>query len=164
MTRRRTGKDSGQGDLFASAAELYPVRRPAERIRPVDLSLRIKNAMGEALKACPENAAIVAARMSEIIGRPITVDALYAYTAPSKPDHEISLLRFVAFVRATGATWLWDLLVEDDGLVVMEGREAHLAQLGLYEQERRRIDEHIRELRQELKDRPVRVSTSRRRG
>ena len=157
MTGRRRTPDPTQAELFASAAEVYPVRRPIERVRPLDLSLRIKSQMGEALKGSPDNASVIAARMSEIIGRPITVDALYAYTAASKPEHEISLLRFVAFVRATGATWLWDVLVEDDGLVVMEGREAHLAQLGLMRQQRSQMDEAIRALEHDLKATPVTV-------
>jgi hypothetical protein len=157
MTGRRRTPDPTQAELFASAAEVYPVRRPVERVRPLDLSLRIKSQMGEALKACPDNASVIAARMSEITGRTITVDALYAYTAASKPEHEISLLRFVAFVRATNATWLWDVLVEDDGLVVMEGREARLAQLGYLRQQREQINESIRAVEGDLKAAPVSV-------
>ena len=109
---RRTAQD----DLF-DYADLYPVRAPQEALRPVDLSLRIKTAMGRALKECPDSATIVAAKMSEWTGRPITADALYAYTAPSKPDHDMGIMRFVAFVRATGATWLWGVLLADDGLI-----------------------------------------------
>lgn len=160
MARRRT--DPNQGDLFTHM-DLIPVRQRVERPRAPDLSLRIKTEMGRALKECPDNAYVVAAHMSEMTGREITADALYAYTAPSKPEHEISLLRFVAFVRATGAAWLWDVLVEDDGLFVMEGREAHWAQLGLLEQEHQRRAEAIKKLRRELKERPVEVTPTRRR-
>ena len=128
MTRRRRVIE-GQGDLFA-AGEVFPVRRPVENARPVDLSLRIKTGMSQALKECPDSAAIVAARIAEMTGREMSVDALYSYTAASKPEHDIGIVRFVAFVRATRAYWLWDLLVEDDGLMVLQGREAKLAQLG----------------------------------
>ncbi|MCX5512244.1 hypothetical protein C3941_09245 [Kaistia algarum] len=157
---KRAARPTEQGDLFA-AAELFPVRRPVERVRPVDLSLRIKTAMGEALKKSPKNAFAVAAEISEMTGRELTADALYAYTAPTKPEHDISLTRFVAFVRATGANWLWGVLVEDDGLIVLEGREAHLAQLGLLQQEQARITDQIKTLKGELKHAPV---TVRRRG
>ena len=44
-----------QDDLFA---DLYPVRVPTDAIRPLDLSLRIKTAMGRALKECPASAAM----------------------------------------------------------------------------------------------------------
>jgi hypothetical protein len=145
----------GQGDLFTSG-ELFPVRRPVGTTRPVD-GLRIKTAMGEALKAHPESAEIVAAKISELTGRSMTAFALYSYTAPSRDDHDIGLSRFVAFVRVTGAYWLWDLLVEDDGLTVLQGREAKLAQLGHLQQQKQLIDEAVRDLRRELGDTPVEI-------
>jgi hypothetical protein len=156
MTRHRHRSASGQGDLFA-AGELFPVRRPVEESRPVDLSLRIKTAMGQALKACPDSAAIVAARIAEMTGRELTVDALYTFTAASKPEHDIGLTRFVAFVRATGALWLWDVLVEGDGLVVLQGREAKLAQLGHLRQQRQQIEDQLREIEREIRDEPVQI-------
>lgn len=160
MTRRR---DQSQPDLFSEAAAVYPVRRPVERVRPVDLSLRVKTAMSQALRESPMNGAEVAAKMSEILGQEISSDTLYALTAASKPDHQISIVRFIAFVRATAAWWLWDLLVEDDGLFVMEGREARLAELGLIEQERRRLEAEAKAIRHELKVQPVAVARHRRR-
>jgi len=157
---KRAAKSAEQGDLFA-AADLFPVRAPVEHLRPVDLSLRIKTAMGEALKKSPKNAFAIAAEISAMTGRELTADALYAYTAPTKPEHDIGLTRFVAFVRATGANWLWGVLVEDDGLIVLEGREAHLAQLGLLQQEQARLADQIKTLKGELREAPVSV---RRRG
>lgn len=163
MPRRREAAGAPtQGDLFGHE-DLFPVRWPRGAVRAVD-QLRIKTAMGVALKECPDSAVIVAARMSEMTGREITADALYAFTAPSKTDHDIGITRFVAFVRATGAAWLWDVLVHDDGLTVMEGREARLAQLGLMRQERGQIDKAIRAVERELGEKPVKVSACRRRS
>lgn len=162
MSRARR-QIEGQGDLFASG-ELFPVRRPVENSRPVDLSLRIKTAMSQALKASPESAAILAARIGEMTGRELTVDALYAYTAASKPEHDMGLTRFVAFVRATGAFWLWDLLVEDDGLVVLQGREAKLAQLGHLRQARQQIDDELKTLEREIRAEPIDVAARRQRA
>jgi hypothetical protein len=158
MTRRRHVE--GQGDLFASG-EMFPVRRPVETTRPVDV-LRIKMAMGEALKAHPDSAEIVAAKISAMTGRPLTTFALYSYTAPSRDDHDMGLSRFVAFVRVTGAYWLWDLLVEDDGLTVLQGREAKLAQLGHLQQQKQQIDDAVRELKHELDVEPVEIVARRR--
>lgn len=158
MTRRRAPE--GQGDLFAHA-ELFPVRRPVENARPVDLSLRIKTGMSQALKECPDSAAIIAARITEMTGREMSVDALYAYTAASKPEHDIGIVRFVAFVRATKAFWLWDMLVEDDGLMVLQGREAKLAQLGHLQQQKQQLDDAMRALKTELGTAPVDVSPRR---
>jgi hypothetical protein len=53
----------------------------------------------------------------------------------------MGITRFIAFVRVTGAFWLWDELVRGDGLVVMEGEEAHFANLGFMQQERNRLRE-----------------------
>lgn len=163
MSRRR---DPHQRELFGATgapAEVYPVRRPRESVLPIDLSLRIKTALGQALKECPMSAPQVATAMSEMLGQPITPDTLYTYTAASKPDHQITLLRFKAFVRVTRAWWLWDLLVEDDGLVVMEGREARLAELGLLEQERAALERRLKALKTELRHSPVHVASDRRR-
>ncbi|MGE3150922.1 MAG: hypothetical protein AB7K04_17885, partial [Pseudorhodoplanes sp.] len=60
----RRKPDQRQGDLF-SARELFPVRERKADVRPLDLSLKIKTAMGQALKECADSAAMVAARMSE---------------------------------------------------------------------------------------------------
>ncbi|WP_336801529.1 hypothetical protein [Kaistia sp. MMO-174] len=158
----KKGADKRQGDLFAYA-DMYPVRQPTTAMRPLDLSLRIKTAMGRALKECPLNATQVAAAITEMTGRELTADALYTYTAPTKPEHEIGITRFVAFVRATGATWLWDVLVEDDGLIVLEGEEAHLAQRGLLEQQVRQLQDEIKGLDRKLREEPVKVATHRRR-
>ena len=159
-TKRTKAQDKRQGDLFASV-DLFPVRRPVDALRPVDLSLRIKTAMGRALKECPDSAAIVAARISEMTGREITADGLYAYTAASKPDHDMGITRFVAFVRATAAPWLWDELVRDDGLMVLAEREALFAQAGLLRQEQARISSKLKEIERDLAAEPVIVKQRR---
>lgn len=104
----------------------------------------------KAPKECPLNAGEVAARMTTILGAEVSADALYSYTAASKPDHQISLIRFVAFVRAVEAWWLWDLLVEDDGLIVMEGREARLGHRHRPERRRQQPRRRWRRVGQEL--------------
>lgn len=162
MSRRRIPE--GQGDLFTqAAAEYFPVRHPLDRAaRSPDLSLRIKTALGKALKQCPDSADVIAARMTELLGQRLSGHSLYTYTAPSKTDRQISLMEFVAFVRVTGALWLWDVLVEDDGLVVLQGSEAKLARLGYLRQQLGALSDDVKRLERELHDDPVTVS--RRRG
>jgi len=70
--------------------------------------------------------------------------SLDSYTAESKTGHDISLVRFKAFVRSTGASWLWDVVVSDDGLTLLEGDEARLAEIAYRQQK-------IREQQAELK-------------
>lgn len=155
------GEAEGQGNLFAYAEQLYPVRRPEGQLRSADLSLRIKMSMGRALRESPKSIEQIAGEISQLTGRTLTVDALYAYTAPSKPEHEIGITRFIAFVQATGANWVFDELAEPLGLVVLEGREAHFAQRGLLEQRRRELDDQIKKLDREMRDAPVSVARRR---
>jgi hypothetical protein len=163
MTRRAT-KSLAQGELFVDGPQaLYEVRRPVAGARPVDLGLKIKSALGEALKRSPESAQVIAARITELTGRDLSAATLYKYTQASDPDHQITLINFVAFVRATGQTWLWDVAVEDDGLVVLEGREAKLAQAGFLQQQKARIDYQLNTLTIELSADPILVPSSQRR-
>lgn len=162
MTGSRRGPQS-QGDLFGGP-DLFPVRRPTEGRQPVDLglrSLRMKGLMSEALDAYPESREIVAAKIVEMTGRPLTKFALDKYTQPSAEDHDIGLIRFVALVRVTGAFWLWDELVADDGLVVLQGREAKLAELGHLHQEHQRLGNQLKTLKRELDAAPVDVAPRR---
>lgn len=158
MTKRRPGRVE-MGDLFDRP--YFPVRH-AVAVPGFDLSLRLKTALGRALKECPKSAAVIAAEMSEMLPpeHAITADALYTYTAPSKTEHQISLVRFKAFVRSTGAKWLWDFLVEDEGLVVVEGREARLAELGAAQQELMRLEARVKDLRREISTTPVPLKRS----
>lgn len=153
-----------QGELFA-ASTLFPVREPAKLFDAMDVSLKIKTGLGLALKEYRErhgeSAAIIAAKMSEIVGCRITEAALYSYTAPAKPDHDIGIVRLKAFIRVTGATWLWDLILADDGLTVLTGSESLLAQLGQMEQDKQQLTEQITTLRRALKARPVEVAARR---
>jgi hypothetical protein len=71
---------------------------------------------------------------------------LDAYTAESKP-HDPTLPRFKAFVKATGAMWLWDEVVRDDGLTILSGDEARLAEIALLQQEQRELAAKLKSLR-----------------
>ena len=104
-----------------------------------------------------------ASRITELTGRDLSAATLYKYTQASDPEHQIKLVDFVAFIRATGQTWLWDVVVEDDGLVVLEGREAKLAQAGFLQQQKARIDEQLDALTDELSADPILVPSSQRR-
>lgn len=120
--------DDLTGDLFADGS-IFPVRkivpmRPASMMR-IDLA----TAMGEALRVCGDTAPVIAARMSELLGDDkVTTAQLYAYTSPARPTHNISLVRFKAFVRATGCYWLWDHMIRDEGAIILRGDEALLAE------------------------------------
>lgn len=141
-----------QCDLFREA--VYPSRQPTQRIECSDLIHKLARAMSRALKECPYTRQEVAGRMADALGQAsISASTLNAYTSEAKPDHQISLVRFVAFVRATEARWLWDLVVADEGLTMLEGDEARLAEIARVQQEVDLLKAHMRS----LKARPVHV-------
>lgn len=160
MAAKKSRPDDHQGDLFSE--QLFPVRRRSEGLDGLDLSLRIKTALGVALKEHHESAAVVAARMSGMLGRQITEAALYSCTAPAKPEHDIGITRLIAFARVTNASWLWSVVLQDEGLTVLEGEEARFAQIGHLRQEKRRLEEQIGVLEREMKARPVQPRQRRR--
>lgn len=128
-----TKRDPSQLDLFSTSA--FPVRTAAERIDLERFRSRLKRDMARAIRECPFDRPTVAARMAHYLGLPsISRASLDAYTAESSEGRDISLARFKAFVRATGAVWLWDVIVSDDGLLLLEGDEARLAEIAYRQQ------------------------------
>lgn len=149
---RRRPSDAAQGDLFF--APVYPSRIADQSVDVIGFRSKLKRAMSRALKECPHDRPEVAMRMAVALGQDtFSLASLNAYTAESNETHDISLVRFKAFVRATGATWLWDLVVSDDGLTMLVGDEARLAEIARVEQEHAAIKDRLRE----LKSTPVRV-------
>lgn len=134
-----------QLDLFLEP--LFPVRQAAVSIDIERFRSKLKRAMAKAIRECPHSREVIAARMAQYLCLPnlskMTIDA---YTAESKATHDISLVRFKAFVRATGAVWLWDLVVSEDGLIMLEGDEARLAEIARLQQEQRALAKDLKTL------------------
>lgn len=135
-----------QMDLFGEATA-FPVRVFVDAIDTDRFRARLKRSLARAIRECQMDRAEIAARMSRYLGSPITKASLDSYTAESKTGHDISLLRFKAFVKATGATWLWDELVSDDGLTMMDGDETLLAEIAYWQEEQRLATARIKALR-----------------
>ncbi|CZT33020.1 hypothetical protein [Rhizobium sp. 9140] len=149
-------RDPHQFDFFAEA--VFPVRQAAERIDLDRFRSLLKREMARAIRECPYDRPTIATRMAHYLGlSSVSKGALDAYTAESKTAHDISLVRFKAFVRATGAVWLWDVVLSEDGLILLEGDEARLAEIARLQQEQR-------ELAAELKSLQARPVTIKRRG
>ncbi|KQZ87231.1 hypothetical protein ASD64_07270 [Mesorhizobium sp. Root157] len=134
-----------QYDLFSEPR--FPVRSPATHIDLQRFRSKVKRAMAEAIRQCPYDRPVIAARMAQYLGLPsISKATLDAYTAESNANHDISLARFKAFVRATGAVWLWDMVVSEDGLTLLEGDEARLAEIAAIQQERKLLERQLKTL------------------
>lgn len=127
---------------------LFPVRSPAEQLDLARFRGRLSREMARAIRECPHDRPTIAARMAQYLGLPsISKAVLDAYTAESKASHDVSLVRFKAFVRATGATWLWDMVVAEEGLTLLEGDEARLAEIARLQQEQRELAAELKALR-----------------
>lgn len=141
MTRR----DPSQLDFWKE--QLFPVRAAADRIDIDRFRARLKRDMARAIRECPFDRPTIAARMADYLAiGGVSKATLDAYTAESATAHDISLVRFKAFVRATGAIWLWDTIVSDDGLLLLEGDEARLAEIARIQQERRALTAELKVL------------------
>jgi hypothetical protein len=139
MTKAK--RDQRQRDLF-EVAEMVPVLAPRTLPRALDFNRQICMAMSEAIRECRKSREAIAAEMTQILGyedSSITVAQLNAYTSAARETHTISLVRFVAFVRVTGCTWLWDVVLHPEGLVVLQGEEALHAQASLLEKQGREL-------------------------
>lgn len=137
--------NSDQGDLFYEP--VYPSRVATDDVDMSGFRSKLKRAMSRALKECPYDRHEVATRMAKALGQDSFSKAtLDAYTAESKETHDISLIRFRAFVRATGQLWLWDLVVAEDGLTMLVGDEARLAEAALLRQQAKELNERLKKL------------------
>ncbi len=140
-----TKRDPAQLDFFKES--VFPVRTAADRIDIDRFRGRLKRDMARAIRECPFDRPTIAARMAQYLAvAGVSKAALDAYTAESKTNHDISLVRFKAFVRATGAVWLWDSVVSDDGLLLLEGDESRLAEIARIQQERRALAAELKTL------------------
>lgn len=136
-------RDPAQLDFFAEP--VFPVRTAADRIDIDRYRSAIKRAMSRAIRECPYDRPTIAARMASYLGLPnVSRSALDAYTAESNTTHDISLIRFTAFVYATGASWLWDEVASVQGVTMLVGDEARLAEIARLHQERREISDQLK--------------------
>jgi len=142
MSKRAHRRHPNQADLF-EVQKVFEVRAPRQLVRALDFNRRIALAMSEAIRECGKTREQICAEMTEVLdyddGRDMTVAQLNAYTSAARESHTISLVRFVAFTRVTGCTWLYDVMLHDEGLTILEGEEAHLARASILRKHAERL-------------------------
>lgn len=144
--------NTDQIELFSTAVF---EARAAKSINADQFSSFVARKMAQAAKESGLTRSEIGGRMAAYLGiSKVTKAALDAYIAESKTDHNISLVRFAAFVHATGANWLWDEVVKPAGLTVLEGDEVRLAEIARLEQEQKQLKKQL----QKLKLTPVRTA------
>ncbi|QDG79383.1 hypothetical protein FJ695_00250 [Labrenzia sp. PHM005] len=115
------------------------------------LSSRISRAIAKALKECGKDRTTIAGRMSEAIGHPVSVAMLDAYASEAKTDHNITVERFVALIKATGKTELLGFLAEDFDLAVIPRRFENVIELALIEDHQREVDQRRKTLEAKIR-------------
>lgn len=131
--------DTSTRDLF-DGGSYFPVRTPSTLPNALDLKRGIATAMGEAVRQSGLTVPMIAAAMSEIlVDDEVTPAQLYAYTSEARTTHTISIVRWIAFARATHCDWLWDFILKNEGMIVLKGAEALLAEATLKEMQGRAL-------------------------
>lgn len=147
---RKPFRDPNTGDLF-DIAEVFPAAKQRTLPLALDFNRMLSGIISKALRETPISRAEIAARMSEMLGDDVSVNMLNAYASPGRADHNMSLIRFIAFTRATQQPWLWSAVLKDEGITILVGEEQRLAQLGLAQAKRREAEDKKRELDLEIK-------------
>lgn len=121
--------DTLSGDLFASIPKAHPMNPGAWRFR-----CEIAQVMGESIKACDKDRYQIAADMSRLIAREVSVDTLNKYTSEASEDHIPNFETAIAFDAVTGGMALVSLFAAKLGCRVMPGKDSLFAELGRLEQ------------------------------
>lgn len=148
MSKKHPKIDSSQLsllDLLQRAQELQAA--PSDQ-GSLNIELRLRQALSEALKKTPLSVHQVAGEMSHLLGETITADMIYAWTAESKTKHQIWAGRLPAFCRVTGDRRPLEILAEATGLYTLPGPEALRAEIQRFAEEERwaRAEKRKREM------------------
>ena len=131
--------------------DLFDLPRPAPEFPGgMAFSREIAHVMSASLKACPHDRIEVAARMTRMLGREVSLSMLNAYTAESAERHTISLERAIAFDAATEDYGLLQFFAKQRGCSINVGKAALLAELGRFEQMKAEIAKQERAIKKYL--------------
>lgn len=117
--------DTLTGDLFAAIPQQVPHNPGAWRFRS-----EIAHAMSIAVKQCSKDRYQIAADMSRLLGREVSVRTLDKYTSAAAEDHIPNFETAIAFDAATEQLTLVSLFAEKLGCKVLPGSDFLLAELG----------------------------------
>ncbi len=137
--------DTLTGDLFATVPQAHPMTPGAWRFRG-----EIAHVMGEAIKTCSKDRYQIAADMSRLLGREVSVNTLDKYTSEASEDHIPNLETAIAFDAATEQMALANLFVSKLGCRVLPGKESLLVELVRLDQMRADITKQEKAIKRVL--------------
>lgn len=121
-----------QPDLFKDWTPPDPtVRFEPDAIKASSLPARLCRAISTTLKDAGEARDTIAAKMSDFLGRRVSLNMLNAWASQSREDHTIGLPAFVAVLHATRDRRLLEMVAEPLGWAVVERRHLPLIQVAL---------------------------------
>lgn len=144
-----TGRDQAQLSL-ALFFDDTPPPAPASAPGALALSRDIALVMSAAVADSGLDRTEIAARMSALTGREVSVHMINAYTSPEREAHNVSLERAIAFDLATGMHALLRLYATKCGARAYIGRDALLAELGRAEVLRDELSGQIKRIKQRM--------------
>jgi len=116
------------------------------------LERRINAMIGTALAcaACAgESREVIAAKMSDALGEPISRAMLDAYSSPARTEHKVPMSRALALLLVTDRQDLLGPIMGEIGAALLIGDEVKTARIGHLEQMKKRIEAEMRALRAE---------------
>lgn len=122
---------------------------PEEMVRAATIGARISKAVSLTLSEAKREAgddlerADVARRMSEFLGDKVSENMLNAYASESRDAHNISVVRALAMMHATGDYRLFKLIAEQLGFTIIDKKYESAVREAM-------IAEKLEELRAEL--------------
>lgn len=116
-------------DLFDSIPKPTPMTHGAWRFR-----FEISSTMSEAIRLSEKDIYTIAADMSRMLGREVSINTLRKYSSSAAEDHVPNLETAMAFDAATGQMALISIYAEKLGCSVLPGKDKLLAELGRIEQ------------------------------
>lgn len=117
------------------------------------IDARTARMIGEALNSDSRPREIIAAEMSILLDEEVSKAMLDAYSAPGKPDHNISWPRMLALIAVTKRYDLLDREMRQIGAAVLVGEEIHTARVGHLKSKIADLQSELREA--EKKARPI---------
>lgn len=156
MARQRQKLDmnnENQLNLFDMIAEINPAKfaKPEFQKETKPLSLRLKEAIAEAIKNSGLKRYAIAGQMTEHLGMEITESMLNAYTAESKADYRMPAEYIPIFCRITKDYTVLEILVAASGSRMVKSEEIYFLEMGRLQQAEKAIQKKHRQLQAEYK-------------
>lgn len=140
-------RSSSQLDLLDWSPPVTVVSFDPQLIRANSFGGRLKRAISVCLKDTHYSRSEIAERMSDRLGRTITLNVLNAYASVARDTHEISVPRFNALVGAIGDRRLVEFVAADHGWAVIDRKHLPFIELAAVNEQKRVLAAQERQLR-----------------